>query len=260
MLWRKCYDGWENLNWKKSRQSGRLSLVLSMLRLPSALSLVLLALVLATGSGVAKEVVPAAKVALDKWIAGQAGMESLQATFVQERKLRAVRRPLVSNGRMWWRKDGGFRWEVGDPPKVVTIQATDGRVANLKPHKLTAELRSKEAAEEAMHGLGFGFSAFFDADPSAWEGKLELRDCYLAEDNPDHLVAEFGFREAKISAALLKMVIIADVGRSDLHQFLLVFRDTSSILLSFDPMQKNVGIDDSMFTIDLTGYKVKDKG
>ena len=103
-----------------------------------------------------------------------------------------------------------------------------------------AKLKSREQANEEMHGLGFGFSTFFDADPAGWEGKLKLLSCHPADSDPDQIVATFGFLEKKIATAVRKMIVVADTRRGDLREFMLMFRDKSSILLRFSPDEKKL--------------------
>lgn len=194
---------------------------------------------------------------LDRWVESQQETRALTAAFVQERQLRTIRRPMITKGRMWWQREAGFRWELGAPPKLVLIQDAEGRVAEIRPARKKAKLRSREEAQEQIHGLGFGFSTFFDADPGAWENKLELRLCMPVESNPDQIVAHFGFREAKLATAVRKMIVVADIKLGDLREFQLIFRDQSTIRLHFDPMEKNSPIEPSLFEIKLDGYTVE---
>ncbi len=205
------------------------------------------------------EIDPTTKAKLDRWVEVQRETASLEVTFRQVRQLRTIKRPLISEGRMWWQRDAGFRWEVGDPPKLILIQDAEGRVAELDPPRRKAKLKSREQANEEMHGLGFGFSTFFDADPAGWEGKLKLLSCHPADSDPDQIVATFGFLEKKIATAVRKMIVVADTRRGDLREFMLMFRDKSSILLRFHPMKKNSRIDPSHFTINLEGYAIKEE-
>jgi len=200
-----------------------------------------------------------ARAALDLWIAGQAELQTLTANFVQERQLRAVKTPLKSTGKMWWVRDGGFRFEVGDPPKAVTVQDAKGVVTSLRPKKKKAEIRSAKDIEGTSSDIGFGFSNFFNADTNMWEERLKLLKCVSDPDNSGSVIAEFGFREAKVSAVLRKMVLHADVANGELSEFKLHFRDSSTIRLSFSDFDKNQKVDPSHFIVDLTGYEVDRK-
>ena len=63
---------------------------------------------------------------LQRWFELQRGVETVQGEFVQTRKLPALKIPLRSEGRMWMRRDGFFRWESGKPVKVVVIGTPGG--------------------------------------------------------------------------------------------------------------------------------------
>jgi outer membrane lipoprotein-sorting protein len=199
---------------------------------------------------------PVARAKFDQWIEAQHATSTLSTTFTQERKLRTIRRPMVTKGRMWWDRAAGFRWELDDPPKLVLIEDAEGQVAEIRPTSKELKLRSNRQAQEEMHGLGFGFAKFFDADPAAWTDELELIHCVTDASRPEHIVVHLKFRRPKLAKAIWKMIIVADTLRGDMREFQLVFRDQSSIRLLFDPMKKNAVINPRLFEIPLEGYTV----
>lgn len=59
---------------------------------------------------------------LEKWLAFQRGIRTIEADFVQIRELRTLRGGLRSEGKVWIdRKQWRFRWQTGDEavPKAV---------------------------------------------------------------------------------------------------------------------------------------------
>jgi hypothetical protein len=65
---------------------------------------------------------PAADSLLDRWFAAQAELESWSADFTQTRTLKALKEPLKSDGRVWFRAPNRFRWELGDPAQTIAVR------------------------------------------------------------------------------------------------------------------------------------------
>jgi outer membrane lipoprotein-sorting protein len=55
------------------------------------------------------------------WLASHRNLESLEATFTQERRLPTLRDPITARGHFWMRANQ-FRWQLGDPPKSLVIK------------------------------------------------------------------------------------------------------------------------------------------
>ena len=81
---------------------------------------------------------------LKRWIARQKEVRTVQADFTQTRSFRALRDPLTSPGRIYFRAPHSFRWEIGDPAKTVVLRQGDTAYL-IQPAKKRAERFSAAA-------------------------------------------------------------------------------------------------------------------
>ena len=83
----------------------------------------------------------AAEKVLQRWINGQKNLDSLAIDFRQERLLKGLRKPIVSQGKISLDRRGLMRWQVGDPPKTIAVYR-DKEVMVLHPAKKLVEKRT----------------------------------------------------------------------------------------------------------------------
>lgn len=116
---------------------------------------------------------------LETWIGKQKTLQSLDADFVQERKLPSLKKPLTTPGRMRMQRPGKLRWELGDP--VKTLAVSDGTTMTLldvaKKRGKTIAAGSPEAkqftllSDEAFRDLA-GFQQTFELVESRMTGAI----------------------------------------------------------------------------------------
>ena len=66
---------------------------------------------------------------LEAWIRKQKDLKSLDAEFVQERKLPSLKKPIATPGRLRIQRPGKLLWELGQP--VKTLAVSDGTTMTL---------------------------------------------------------------------------------------------------------------------------------
>lgn len=116
--------------------------------LPRVLLLCLLAVLPTLASAQSPDLAP-----LKKWVARQAEIRTVQADFVQSRTYRALRDPLTSRGRLLFSAPGSFRWEAGDPPKMIVLRKGESYFL-IQPAKKRAERLPADAVNEASGERG----------------------------------------------------------------------------------------------------------
>jgi len=57
-----------------------------------------------------------------RWITRQEDFRAVTADFTQTRSLRALKSPLASEGRLWFKAPSSFRWEIGTPAKTIVLR------------------------------------------------------------------------------------------------------------------------------------------
>ena len=181
------------------------------------------------------------------WIARQNTIKSIASDFTQTRTLRTLRDPVVAHGKFWFRAPGSFRWQVGDPPKLLVL-GDDREVLTIQP--------TKQTAERTATARNFDFLQFpFAADFAAFQKRFEVLSVRTA-DGRCHL--EILPREAQSRRFLEKIALDFDLASGRLLGFEVLTREGSALRTEFTNTRVNVSIDPAVFRFDLTGYRVRD--
>jgi hypothetical protein len=223
---------------------------------------VCIAFVFTIASPAADPTPAAARAALEEWFAAAAKIKTVQADFEQLRKLKSVRNPLRKPGRMWMDKRGGlFRWQVGEPPELLAIRTKDGGMTVLDAKKKRGRVWTKETLDaEEKQGRGQGF-AMLDSMQSAslsdFDRDFELAAGKQDASNPSLWHFDWKFRDGKISVAVLRLAIVANVSDGSMQSFTLHMRDGSSLGTVIRSYKLNQAIRADTFKVDTTGYEME---
>lgn len=191
------------------------------------------------------------------WIAKQAGIKSLIVDIRQERHLRTVKKPLESAGRFWFVQGGAFRWQAGDPPKLVAVMTPAEEFSVIYPAKKTAEVFSKAALEREDAGQGIAFlRAGFPASLEEFLQRFEVTEIKSVDGWDQVEVKPAG---AGSSFAVRKMVLTLNQKTNRLGAMQIHLRDGSWINNTVTDIKENPEIPESQFRYDLTGFEVKRK-
>lgn len=191
-----------------------------------------------------------------QWIAAGAKMRSIEADFVQERRLRALKKPLVRPGKLWHEKPGSFRWQIGEPPVIIAARKNGGDLlaAEVREKKLTVWPREALAAEMTGGGLGM-LSASFPASIEAFERAFEILSAQeTAEAGVWELRLALRDRRARLAVQQITFTIVPADG--SLRQFEARMRDGSATLTRITAVKRDQPADDSLFTLDSAGYSI----
>lgn len=191
------------------------------------------------------------------WIAKQASVKSLIVDLKQERHLRTVKKPLESEGRFYFLAGGAFRWQAGDPPKLVAVMSPEEEFSVIYPAKKTAEVFSREALERDDAGQGIAFlRAGFPTSLAEFQQRFEVIGI-KSEGGWD--IVEIKPTGAGSSFAVRKLVLTINQESHRLGAMQIHLRDGSWINNSVTSLQENPVIPASQFKFDLSGYTVKRK-
>ena len=191
------------------------------------------------------------------WVAKQAGIKSLIVDIRQERHLRTVKKPLESIGRFHFVQGGAFRWQAGDPPKLVAVMSPQEEFSVIYPQKKTAEVFSKEALEREDAGQGIAFlRAGFPTSLEEFLKRFEVMEV-TGRDGWD--VVEVKPAGEGSSFAVRKLVLSINQQTHRLGAMQIHLRDGSWINNTVTGMQENPSIPAAQFSYDLTGFEVKRK-
>jgi outer membrane lipoprotein-sorting protein len=191
-----------------------------------------------------------------RWIARQEDFRAVTADFIQTRSLRALKSPLASEGRLWFKAPSSFRWELGNPAKTIVLRKGDA-LFMIQPAKKRAERSSADARPgkpSPMQALGM-MSFPFARDFGDFQRQFETLSI-STEGTRCHL--EVLPRDAQARKFLSALKLDFNTANGHLIGFELATREGSSLRNEFTNVQVNPKIPASVFDFDFTGYEVVD--
>lgn len=188
-----------------------------------------------------------------KWIEAQSKLRSLHGTFVQERKMRSVKRTFTKEGEFWFQAPDRVRWQIGEDYLAVK---NEEEVLILEPKK--QEMRryviDDLKDEERFRGVAF-MEAGFPRTLEQFEEGFQVTKVSKVED---YYNVEAKIRDAKASLALTRIIFQIYEKDHGLKAFQLFFRDKSTIYNRFTRVYPNREVPEGTFTPDTSGYEVKE--
>lgn len=188
-----------------------------------------------------------------RWIERARSLKSITADFRQERHLRAVTRPLVTSGRIWYRADGALRWQLGDPPKLIALrQASGADMRVVEPLARVVRLFSAEDAGQKGGALAL-LDAGFPESYAAFENRFRLDKVDGDEAGGWRVTARL--QDNALSVAVQRMVFVIGGGSSQLLGLEVWLRDGSKIVNLFSNVKENDLVPDSLFQETTDGFR-----
>jgi outer membrane lipoprotein-sorting protein len=186
---------------------------------------------------------------LEAWLERQAGIETLQAEFTQERTLPALKKPVSTPGTLALHRDGRLRWNLGDPPKTVAI--SDGESIQLidveKRRVHTVPADSPRARPFTLLGgetLGADLDEFLETF-EAVESRVS-RGIYQLTARP---------RDAALRRRIPWVFFDIDPADDTLRALEIQLADDSRIRTIFTDVRLNADLPDGLFDYDLEGFR-----
>ena len=217
-------------------------------------TLLLLAALLATAGLRAAE--PLDFTPVKRWITRQDDFRAVTADFTQTRSLRALKSPLTSEGRLWFKAPSSFRWELGTPARTIVLRKGE-TLFLIQPAKKRAERSpanakpDKPSPMQAMGMMSFPFARDFA------DFQRQFETLSISTDGPRcHL--EVLPREAQARKFLSALKLDFNTATGHLLGFEMATRDGSSLRNDFTNVQVNPKISPAVFEFDFTGYEVVD--
>ena len=187
---------------------------------------------------------------LETWIGKQKDLQSLDADFVQERKLPSLKKPVSTPGRVRMQRPGKLLWELGQP--VKTLAVSDGTTMTLldvvKKRGKRVDADSANArqftllSDEAFRDLA-GFQQTFELVESRMAGGI-----YQLTVRP---------KDKTMRRQVPWMFLDIDTKTYELRAFDLELEDKSRIRTVFTNAKINAKIDAAVFTPDVSGYLMR---
>jgi outer membrane lipoprotein-sorting protein len=191
-----------------------------------------------------------------RWITRQDDFHAVTASFTQTRSLRALKSPLTSEGRLWFKAPSSFRWELGVPAKTIVLRKGDS-IFLIQPGKKRVEKSSATAKPDKPSPMqAFGMMSFpFARDFGDFQRQFETLSI-STEGTRCHL--EVLPRDAQARKFLSALKLDFNTANGHLLGFEMVTREGSALRNEFANVQVNPKIPADVFEFDFTGYEVVD--
>lgn len=190
-----------------------------------------------------------------KWIAHRSSVTSVSASFVQERHLKALKRPIINTGQLWFKAPRLFRWEVGSPAESIAI-SKNGTFLMVSPMKNSAERHSDKGLKNSSRSpVSMFFEAGFSNDYNEFIRRFTVTEITRRDGK---FLISLKVNDRRTSLALRKIVFEMNSKTYVTESMEIRFRDTSSIKTKFSDVRENEDLSNDLFEYDLTGFHIKD--
>ncbi len=187
---------------------------------------------------------------LDTWLKRQATITSLDADFIQERKLPALKNPVTTKGRISFAKPDKVRWQLGDP--VETLAVSDGVTLTLiDTAAKTARKTGVNSPQAARFSLLSG-KAFDTAEN--FQQAFEIIESRVTSGIHQYTLKP---KDRKTRSQIPWIFLDIDPEKNELRAMEMELQDKSRVRTIFQNVKFNGKLDDTLFKPDLTGYDVK---
>ncbi len=189
---------------------------------------------------------------IKQWLAHQDKIHSISADFTQTRAFHSLKDPLVSKGHFWFVAPGSFRWEMGDPPKMIAVKKKDV-IYLIQPAKKKAERFLVEKLQQQGGPAMFKFPLAKDFED--FQRQFEVR-ALTVEGSRCH--AEVVPKDPATRKFLTEMKFDFETSTGKLFAMEMRFKEGSSMRNEFSGVQINPRIDPATFNYELTDFQVTD--
>ena len=187
---------------------------------------------------------------LERWLAKQSSINSLDVEFTQERKLPALKQATTTRGKLVFSKPDKVRWQLGDPIQSLVV-STGQEMTFINTSEKVAR-RTDIDSPQASHfslltGKSFASTANFHAS------------FRMVETRQSNGIYQFTIQsnDRKMRTQIPWIFISIDPAQNELRALEIELKDKSRVKTTFGTARVNLPIDPKLFTPDLTGYKLK---
>jgi outer membrane lipoprotein carrier protein len=187
---------------------------------------------------------------LETWISRQKSLQSLDADFVQERKLPSLKKPITTPGRMRMVRPGKLLWELGSP--VKTLAVSDGTTMTLLDVAKKRGKKIESGSPEAKQFTLLSDESFRDL--ASFQQTFELVESRMTGGIYQLTVRP---KDKAMRKNVSWMFLDIDTATQELRAMALELEDKTRIRTVFSNAKINPKIDPAIFTPDTAGYLMK---
>ncbi|MFV0338147.1 MAG: LolA family protein [Chthoniobacterales bacterium] len=195
-----------------------------------------------------------------EWIDARRNLQSLSADVVQSRSLKTLRKPLIKNGRFYFKSPNHFLWEIGSNSNtgkllIESIVLRRGEKfylidpENRRAQSYTLDSQKSHLLTPAQAMIEFPVGLTY----SEFKEKFLLLD--LIQDESRYYLKILP-DDPRTHKYLREICILFDAKTQLLLSIQISFRDGSSLTNTFSNIKTNTTISDAIFNFDLKNYKI----
>jgi len=187
---------------------------------------------------------------LDAWLKRQTSINTLEASFTQERKLPSLKQPVTTPGKLMMQRPDKLRWELGNP--IETLAVSDGVTMTLLQ---ASDKSARQVGTDSPQAKQFSFlGGNALASPEAFREAFEITDARVTSGIHQYTLEP---KERRMKANVPWVFLDIDPSTNELRALELEMKDKSRIRTVFTNTKLNGKLPASAFQADLTGYQVK---
>lgn len=187
---------------------------------------------------------------LEAWLNRQKSITTLDAQFTQERRLPALKEPVVTSGRLCFSKPDKVRWQLGDPAETLAV--SDGTTLVLMDTAAkTARKTGVDSPQAARFSLLTGKA--FESAESFYQA-FEVIETRVNSGIHQYTLKA---KDRRVRSQVPWIFLDIDPEKNELRALEMELQDKSRLRTVFKAPQFNTKLPDSLFQPDLSGYQVK---
>jgi outer membrane lipoprotein-sorting protein len=183
---------------------------------------------------------------LEQWLGRQSQVETWQADFVQTRKIPALVRPLISEGKVYFKSPAVFRWQIGEPPKTIALRSAENVTIYYpllkRAERYPLEGGSSDPWKDALAMLDAGFPQ----SREELDRRFELKEISIENGTGRLLLQPRSYQTRKF---LTRIELTFDPGRPGLISAEFEFGDGTILRNDFTNGEMNLPLESSLFEL-----------
>jgi len=193
---------------------------------------------------------------LEKWIEKHRDLHSLYVEFEQERKLRTLRKPITTTGKIWMAETGKFfRMQTGEPARSIILKDGKGNTTVINTKKRTAEIIGPD---KKFGGRANKMEEMFQHLFPRSMADLQANFCIVSVvKDGENWKAILEPKQADTAKFLKQFILRISKEADTLLGFSLHLRDNSIVTSRTTKSMRNPKVPSEVFSPSLSGYKIK---
>ncbi len=190
-----------------------------------------------------------------EWLQNSGRFKTLGVDFIQERQLRALRRPLSRTGKLWVTQDGKMRWQIDEPPALILARSgAEAPLLWIDTKKKT--WRRIDPQDDATQGNAQAMRMLMQTQTASletFEEAFALRHARPVAEAAGRWRVELDLKDRRASLSVKDVFFEIEPASGALHLMEFQLRDGSLLRTRMTRAVKNGKLDARLFQPDLEG-------